>query len=369
MTVRLFVEFALWIIAAVALIQLIQKPIRKKCAPWVRVVLWIVKFLAAFAIVYEMIADASPLFWNWGYLFSGLYLALMGDLLAGLLCIPYMLKKNINKKVKAQTAGAILATLLITLHCCIIMGNINAHELTFTSDKLSSEHKIVFISDLHYGSSQFASTTEKAFTEVEKINPEAILLGGDITDEHTTKEEMQYVYKRFGEMNVPVYFIYGNHDRQPRGDYVGGAKYTVDELNRAITENGITILKDEVVLLSDDLAVLGREDPSSSERKDPSALPVYPEGAYIIAVEHNPYLTEDIQKQNADLQLSGHTHAGQLFPLRLLYTIVGLRVVGEYQEGDTTVYVSPGIGGWFYPMRNESHCWYEVITLKPQVQY
>ena len=366
MTISLYIRFALWVLAAVAVVQLLQKPIRKKCAPWVRIVLWVVKFLIAFATAYEMIANASPLFWNWGYLFAGLYLALMGDLLAGLLCIPFMLKKNINKKVKVQMAGAIMATLLITLHCCIVMGNIDAHELTFTSDKLTSEHKIVFVSDLHYGSSQFPSAIEKAFKEIEEIDPEAVLLGGDITDEHTTKEEMMYLYKRLGDMDIPVYFIYGNHDRQPRGDYVGGAKYTEEELAQAISENGITILKDELVQLSDDLAVLGREDPSSQDRKDPSVLPEYLDGAYVIVVEHNPYLTEDIQKQNADLQLSGHTHAGQLFPLRLLYTVAGLRVVGEYQEGSTTVYVSPGIGGWFYPMRNESFCWYEVITLKPQ---
>ena len=365
MTLALYFQFALWVIAAVIAVQLIQMPIRKRCALWVRIVLWIVKFLIAFAIAYEMIADASPLFWNWGYVFAGLYLALMGDLLGGLFCIPYIVKKNINKRVKDQTAAAVFVTLLLTLYCCINAGIISAHELTFTSDKLTSEHKIVFMSDLHYGSSQFASTIEKTFKEIEAVQPEAILLGGDMTDEHTTKEEMQYLYKRLGEMDIPVYFIYGNHDRQPRGSYVGGAKYTEDELVQAITGSGITIVKDDIVQLSDDLVLLGREDPSSSERKDPSALPQYPDGAYIIAVEHNPYLTEDIQKQNADLQLSGHTHAGQLFPLRLLYTAAGLKVVGEYQEGGTTVYVSPGIGGWFYPMRNESHCWYEVITLKP----
>ena len=366
MTLALYFQFALWVIAAVIAVQLIQIPIRKRCKTWVRIVLWIVKFLIAFAITFEMIADASPLFWNNGYIFAGLYLALMGDLLGGLFCIPFIVKKNINRKGRDQMAAAASMTLLLTLYCCINAGVISRHELTFTSDKLTSEHKIVFISDLHYGSSQFESTIEKAFKEIEAVKPEAILLGGDLTDEHTTKEEMQYLYKRLGEMDIPVYFIYGNHDRQPRGNYVGGAKYTEDELVQAITGNGITILKDEIVQLSDDLAVLGREDPSSDERKDPSALPKYPDGAYIIAVEHNPYETEDIRKQNADLQLSGHTHAGQLFPLRILYTCAGLKVVGEYQEGNTTVYVSPGIGGWFYPMRNESFCWYEEITLKPE---
>ena len=365
MTVSLYIKFVLCIIGAVAVVQLIQRPVRKRFPAWARIIMWIVKAVALLGIAYEMIADASPLFWNWGYLFSGLYLALLGDLAAGILFIPFMVKKKIKELINVQTVVAVVLTVLFTLQCCLTMENVSAHEITYTSDKLSSEHKIVFVSDLHYGSSQFPETVEKALQEIKALKPEAVLLGGDITDEHTEKEEMQYIYKQFGELGVPVYFIYGNHDRQPRGSFVGGAKYSETDLENAITGSGVYILKDELVSLADDLVVLGREDPSSPDRKDPNELPEYPDGAYVIAVEHNPYLTEDIKAQGADLQLSGHTHAGQLFPLRLLYTVAGLRVVEEYQEGDTTIYVSPGIAGWYYPMRNESYCWYEVITLKP----
>ena len=366
MTVSHYVQFVLWIIAAVALIQLVQRPIRKREGHlWLRFVLLVIKFLIAFAIAYEMIADASPLFWNWGYLFSGLYLALMGDVFADLLFLLFRVKDK-SKRSKAHTAAAVIFTLLITLYGCIDAGLISAHELVFTSEKLTEEHKLIFISDLHYGSSQFDSAIEKAFKEIEAEKPEAILLGGDMTDEHTTKEEMQHLYERIGKMGIPVFFVYGNHDRQPRGSYVGGAKYTEQDLIDAITGNGIIILKDDVISLSEDLTILGREDPSSADRSDPDDLPELPDGSYVIAMEHNPYETEDIRRQNADLQLSGHTHAGQLFPLRLLYTFAGLKVVGEYQEGNTVVYVSPGMGQWFYPLRNESFCWYEVITLRPQ---
>ena len=366
MTVSLYIQLALWTVAAVAAVQLLQIPVRKKCKTWIRVVLWIVKAVALLGIAFEMIADASPLFWNWGYLFAGLYLALLGDVITGLLCFIPIIRDPKERRVRKQVIIAAALTLLVTVHALISMAVIRPHELTYTSEKLDTEHKIVFVSDLHYGSSQTPAAVEKALKEIEAIDPDMLLLGGDLVDEHTTKEEMEYIFRRIGEMGLPTYYIYGNHDRQERGDYVGGARYTPDELKSAIESNGIRILKDELETVSEDLVLLGREDPSHpDERKAPEDLPEYPEGTYVIALEHTPYQTEDIQKQKADLQLSGHTHAGQLFPLRILYTVAGLRVVGEYQEGNTTVYVSPGITGWFYPLRNESHCWYEVITLKP----
>ena len=68
----------------------------------------------------------------------------------------------------------------------------------------------------------------------------------------------------------------------------------------------------------------------------------------------------------ADLQLSGHTHAGQLFPLRCVYALIGLNVYGDYTIGDTQLYVTSGITGWYLPLRNEANCSYEVITLQPE---
>nr|MCR4952255.1 metallophosphoesterase [Solobacterium sp.] len=73
-----------------------------------------------------------------------------------------------------------------------------------------------------------------------------------------------------------------------------------------------------------------------------------------------------IIETGADLQLSGHTHAGQIFPMRLLYNLAGLNVVYTYQIGPTALYVSPGIGNWYYPFRNETHCSWVMIDLIPE---
>lgn len=54
-----------------------------------------------------------------------------------------------------------------------------------------------------------------------------------------------------------------------------------------------------------------------------------------------------------------------MFPLRILYSLAGYDAIGFHRHGDTDVYVSPGVGGWYVPIRTEGHCTYEVITLLP----
>ena len=115
--------------------------------------------------------------------------------------------------------------------------------------------------------------------------------------------------------------------------------------------------------IADDLVLVGREDVSNLTRIPLKDLPKREEGTYVIWADHSPYQNEEIREANADLQLSGHTHAGQIFPIRWLYTLVGLNVVYTYRIGNTDLYVSPGIGNWYYPFRNETHCSYAVIDL------
>ena len=159
----------------------------------------------------------------------------------------------------------------------------------------------------------------------------------------------------------------GNHDCQDQAEYAFGASYTEAELIETLEKNGITILKDNYVSLADDLVLLGRETSSHPESRLALAdLPQWPEDDYLICVDHSPYHPEDILALGADLQLSGHTHDGQFLPMHLGNVIKGYYVRGYYRVGKTDLYVSSGIGGWAVPIRNESHCVYEVVTILPK---
>ena len=364
MNTQRLVEGTLSVLSGFLLVYLFNCLIFKNTNIWLKIIILIIKASAASALAFLLIAYASPFLWKYGDLLAGLYVALLGDCLCDLIMI-FVSVFSKGGSMKLRLAISIIATLSIFLYGTINSQIIRQKELSYTSSKLKNRHRFVFFSDLHYGSAQGQKTVEEALVRINALKPEFVLLGGDITDEHTTKQQMEWLFNQIGALDAPVYYIYGNHDRQIRGDYLGGRKYTEQELVDAIVNNDITILKDNHVIL-DDVAILGREDESNEGRLPLDKLSKVPSEEYLICVDHSPYHNDEIAAMKADLQLSGHTHAGQFIPLRLVYTLAKLNVVGEYKINDTILYVSPGITGWYYPFRNESVCEYELIDLIPE---
>ena len=85
----------------------------------------------------------------------------------------------------------------------------------------------------------------------------------------------------------------------------------------------------------------------------------------LVVVDHQPYDTAQLMEEKSALQLSGHTHAGQLWPLQTMYRAVGLPAYGEFSYPGTLLYVTAGESGWATPLRTEEHCEWDLITLKP----
>lgn len=365
MTAEILTVSLITIVSALAL-YFAQRRLRTGGGWKITAVLIIMKLLICTVLAYFQVASNSILTWRIPLVFGGLYIAFLADLIRDVISLLFGIFRQKKMLMKHSGLCTIICTALVLIYSVINMQMIRPNYLSFSSEKLKSEHKFVFLADLHYGTAQRKESFEKALREIKELEPEFIVLGGDITDEYTTKEEMHQLYACFGELDTPLYFIYGNHDRQDNAALVGGMKYTEEELAETMLLNGITIVKDDYIRLADDLILLGREDPSRpAERLSPGDLPARPGEGYLISVEHTPYQPEDILAQNADLQLSGHTHDGQYFPLHTVYGLIGLYVNGHYRVGNTDLYVTPGIAGWAIPTRTESHCMYEVITLHP----
>jgi len=348
-----------------AILFLIQRPIRRRAGIIARVAVLLLKIILLVATAFLSISIISKITWNMGYLLGAVYVALGGDILAELICIPVVLIRKNRKNIRLQAIIVFLMTLAFLIYGTVNMETIRAKELTYKSDKLKTQHTFVFFSDLHYGSAQTPKVVEKAIEKIKSYNPEFILLGGDITDEHTTNEEMKEIYRLLGATGTPVYYVYGNHDRQPSANLIGGAAYTPQELESTIRANGITILQDGWVQVAEDLVLFGREDISEPTRLPLEDLPAMPRNAFVLSVDHSPYQYGDITSFGADLQLSGHTHAGQFFPLQIIYNMLNFNACGFYRHGNTDVYVSPGISGWLFPFRTEANCNFEVVTLTP----
>ncbi|MBO4388695.1 MAG: metallophosphoesterase [Spirochaetales bacterium] len=366
MTFGLYILWAGCVLCAFCIVNLVQLPLRRGRHPVLTPILMAVKFLLSVIAALMEIALDTWLSWHAGFVLGALHIALFADATADLvLLIPlYRKKQPLGRKL------FIIVSLVLTV-ALALYGTLNmqatarANEHTYTSEKLTKEHTFAFLSDLHVGTAQSPSTIERNLKAIKDSNPDFIVLGGDITDEFTKKEEMQDIYRQLGALGIPVYFVYGNHDRQAHNDLAGGRQYTPEDLEQALEANGIIILKDRWVRISDDLVLLGREDVTVDTRLEVSQLQSRPEGTYVVSVDHAPFQLQDIIDTKADLQMSGHTHAGQMFPLQAMYNLLGYDALGDFRYGDTTVCVSAGISGWGIPYRTESNCVYELVHLVP----
>ncbi len=329
-----------------------------------RFILVAVKALTA--IAFAVLPLAGPVFMRPAQpIMMAAYIALLADAAADLICtLCYVLSKK-ERKFAVSKAVSLVFGILLFAYAVFNMETVKPNYHTYTSEKLQSEHTFVFIADLHTGSAQPFNVTEKTVSAVKALNPDFTVLGGDITDDYTTKEEMIETFRLFKDFETPVYYIYGNHDRQGHAEYANGLQYTEEEFEKAMRDCNIIILKDEYARIAPDLLLLGREDMTEESRADISSLENPDPGAYLVTADHQPADFKNNTAAGTDLQISGHTHAGQLFPLKFLYSLIGGYVHGDYKEGNAVLNVSSGACGWRMPFRTDAHCNYEVITLKP----
>lgn len=166
--------------------------------------------------------------------------------------------------------------------------------------------KITQLSDLHYDGLRLSEDLlAEAITASNNENPDLVLLTGDyITDKPNTIDELanhlQYLKSRMG-----VYAVLGNHDY-----YHHQAKFILTEV---LTSIGITVLWNEIATpLGDDLPIVGLADFWSSEFDPEPIINQLPSHIPRLVLSHNPDSAAILQRWRVDLQLSGHTHGGQI---------------------------------------------------------
>lgn len=230
-------------------------------------------------------------------------------------------------------------------------------------------YRIAMISDLHYGTTMDAAGLKANAAGIEAAGPDLVVLCGDIVDEGTTKAQMEEAMEVLGSIESPlgVWFVHGNHDKTR---YRQNPNFSVEELETAIRASGIGILNDERVELTGDFTVIGRDDRSFP--KDGSRKPVEELAAgadqedFLLLLDHQPCELEAVDRSGCDLMLSGHTHAGQIWPTGLISQGLGIveQNYGWRQMDHLQVIVSSGIAGWGYPVRTSRHCEYVVVEVR-----
>ncbi len=283
-----------------------------------------------------------------------------------------ILKGNLQHMWRTLYGSSVIPTALTAFMMIYGIWNmgraVQTDYIVETDKKIREEgYRVVLITDIHYGTIQDESVVREAVEMINEEKPDVIILGGDIVEEGTTKEKMQEAFALFGtlEAEMGVYYVYGNHDKQL---YSSDRAYSESELQAAIKENGIVILEDEVKDINGEILLVGRNDRSLRNRYGRksmnSLLADADKTKFILTADHQPVDTAENNEAGVDLLVSGHTHAGQLWPGEFVLNLTGELAYGEYQEGKCKVIVSSGLTGWGFPVRTSQHCEYVMIQIQ-----
>ena len=229
--------------------------------------------------------------------------------------------------------------------------------VTEKADKWQQPLKIVALSDLHLGYAigynEFAGWVEL----INKENPDIVLLAGDVIDNNVRplyEQNMADLFKQI-KSRYGIYATLGNHE------YISNAHKAVEFYEHA----GINILRDAAALVDNRFYVIGRDDRSYNGRKPIWELTdSLDKSKPIIVLDHQPYHLEEVLSHGVDLQLSGHTHRGQIWPISWITDAIYEVSHGYLKKENTHFYVSSGIALWGGKFRIGSQSEYVVIHLK-----
>jgi predicted MPP superfamily phosphohydrolase len=233
-------------------------------------------------------------------------------------------------------------------------------------DNLYSEYKIVQLSDVHIGGLISAKQIAKIVQKTNDLHPDLVVITGDLVDialvyAKDALDELQKLKSKYG-----TYFIVGNHE------YIHG----VDEIMDAVKRRGITVLENESVFIGDKnngFNLVGVYDVMGNRvghhKPDiKKAMSTTNSSRPTVLLAHQPRYINELEDKRIDLVLSGHTHGGQIYPFRVLVSLVQPYVAGLYKHNDTTqIYVNKGTGYWGPPMRLGTSCEITNITLRSTV--
>ena len=293
---------------------------------------------------------------------------LLTDFIAFIIRLLCKRDNKVWKIIRSFMLIPLLCTVIVFTYGIINVRNIVRTEYDVSTDKSirAEGYKIALLSDVHYGKLNNKKDLVRLAESLSAQELDIVIICGDIVDEDTTKAQMQEIFSVLGTIKSSYgsYFVFGNHDKQP---YSKKPIFTEAELVSVIEQNGIDVLDDESVNIGDDILLVGRRD-RKAERKSVEELLIGADSSkYVIFADHEPYDFKIKSDAGVDLQLSGHTHGGQLFPVGIFMGLfnIGDMVYGKKQVGDMTAITTSGITG-SHPLRTQGKSEYVVITIYSQ---
>jgi len=226
-------------------------------------------------------------------------------------------------------------------------------DVTLTLSRLPAAHDglvVVQMTDVHVGPTIGRDFIEGLVARTNALNPDIVVITGDLVDGSVA--QLRHATAPLGNLKARhgVFFVTGNHE------YYSGADDWLAELRRL----GIRPLRNERVTIGADdtgFDLAGVDDHSARGQAPghgsdlPAALAGRDPSRFVLLLAHQPRTVTEAAEHGVDVQLSGHTHGGQLWPWGFLVKLQQGFERGLATVGPTTLYVSCGTGYWGPPMR------------------
>jgi len=262
----------------------------------------------------------------------------------------------------------VAALSLLGLMTCWSLVNVatlrRVREITLTIPRLPqklSGFTIVQLSDVHINSLSSAAWIDGIVRQTNALKPDLVVITGDLIDADICRFQGFCGILRGIESKYGVYAVSGNHEY-----YTGMDKFRAiaRQSNIKIIDNTRTTVAGAIDLVGvdDHISAMGSRAENSIRQAMDGADPARPS----ILLSHRPDTFVAAQKLGFDLQLSGHTHAGQIPPMDLIVLFTFKYPIGYYTKGNSHLYVTTGTGYWGPPMRVFSISEITRITLVSQ---
>jgi uncharacterized protein len=246
----------------------------------------------------------------------------------------------------------VLPALLLLIGCALGMGygcfeaaNLRVEHLVIKTNKLPSHVRslrIVQISDVHLGVINRDTALNRIMETVEAQTPDILVCTGDLVD--GSMHNLIHLADRIKNFTPPLgkFAITGNHE------YYAGLDHAIEFMEKS----GFDVLRHEVRTVAGAINIAGIDDGGRARIVDDGdTLDNIENGLFTLYLKHRPTVSEKTLGL-FDLQLSGHTHNGQLWPFKFLVSLEFPMIKGLYQlEKGSRLYVGRGTGTWGPPAR------------------
>lgn len=259
-----------------------------------------------------------------------------------------------------SAAYALPLTVILLVYGFFNYRNPKIEELELKLDKSFEGNELVAvaISDVHLGYGTGTKTLKRYVDLINDKDPDIILIAGDLID-NSLKPLVEAPFDEvLNELNAPmgIYMVPGNHE------YISGIEDCTEYLEE---RTGIRLLRDSIALLPNGIQVIGRDDRSNRSRAElKELLDKADRSKPMILLDHQPYGLAETDSLMVDMQISGHTHRGQLWPLSILVDRMYEQSHGYRKWNHSHIFVSSGLSLWGPPFRIGTDSDLAVIRIK-----